>query len=313
MTIDFGFVPTLSVGSTVFYDQDNDGEQDEDNPLEAGIDSVAVVLVQVLEDVNGMDSLVVLDTTFTDEEGNYLFDSLSPGDYQILAAAPEDAQTNSDGSTPADDDVDGVDDAEQVMPGDTASTGTFTLSVGDEPTGDEEDFQGGDQDEDNDGSGNMTIDVSFVPDLSIGSTVFYDPNDDGVQDLTDPLEGGIAGVVVELYSDLDGDGVAETLVGTDTTDAEGNYFFDMLPEGDYQVVIPTPDASAPSSSTGTNEVAGNDTDTDLDDNGDQANSGDQVSSNVFPLTADNQPIEDAANPGASQDTIGGGDADGNMT
>ncbi|PHI17926.1 hypothetical protein CEQ90_20600, partial [Lewinellaceae bacterium SD302] len=198
MTIDFGFVPTLSVGSTVFYDQDNDGEQDEDNPLEAGIDSVAVVLVQVLEDVNGMDSLVVLDTTFTDEEGNYLFDSLSPGDYQILVAAPEDAQTNSDGSTPADDDVDGVDDAEQMMPGDTASTGTFTLSVGDEPTGDQEDFQGGDQDEANDGSGNMTIDVSFVPDLSIGSTVFYDPNDDGVQDLTDPLEGGIAGVVVEL-------------------------------------------------------------------------------------------------------------------
>ncbi|PHI19085.1 hypothetical protein CEQ90_15030 [Lewinellaceae bacterium SD302] len=312
MTIDFGFVPTLSVGSTVFYDQDNDGEQDEDNPLEAGIDSIQVILVQVLEDAAGMDSLVVIDSVLTDEDGNYLFDSLAPGDYQVVVIAPEDAQTNSEGQSNADDDIDGVDDGMQTMAGDSTFSGTFTLSVGDEPQGAEEDAQGGDLDDtDGDASGNMTIDFGFVPDLSIGSTVFYDPNDDGVQDLTDPLEGGIAGVVVELYSDLDGDGVAETLVGTDTTDAEGNYFFDMLPEGDYQVVIPTPDASAPSSSTGTNEVAGNDTDTDLDDNGDQANSGDQVSSNVFPLSAGDQPIEPMGNPGADQDDAD--DDDGNMT
>ncbi|PHI17925.1 hypothetical protein CEQ90_20605, partial [Lewinellaceae bacterium SD302] len=236
MTIDFGFVPTLSVGSTVFYDQDNDGEQDEDNPLEAGIDSIQVILVQVLEDAAGMDSLVVIDSVLTDEDGNYLFDSLAPGDYQVVVIAPEDAQTNSEGQSNADDDIDGVDDGMQTMAGDSTFSGTFTLSVGDEPQGAEEDAQGGDLDDtDGDASGNMTIDFGFVPDLSIGSTVFYDPNDDGVQDLTDPLEGGIAGVVIELYSDLDGDGVAETLVGTDTTDAEGNYFFDMLPEGDYQV------------------------------------------------------------------------------
>ena len=41
--------------------------------------------------------------------------------------------------------------------------------------------------------------------MSLGSTVFYDPNDNGVQD-DDPLEIGIAGVTVNLYYDADGDG-----------------------------------------------------------------------------------------------------------
>ena len=46
------------------------------------------------------------------------------------------------------------------------------------------------------------------------------------------------GVVVELLADLDGDGIPETVVATDTTDADGNYFFDMLPEGTYAVNVP---------------------------------------------------------------------------
>ncbi|PHI18237.1 hypothetical protein CEQ90_19075, partial [Lewinellaceae bacterium SD302] len=316
MTVDFGFTPMLSIGSTVFYDQDDSGEQDLGSPLEAGIEGIEVVLFQDTSAAGDGSGLVAIDSVDTDADGNYFFGMLSPGNYVVGVAAPADAQTSSTDADPAitmgDNQTDLDDNGTQAMAGDTAYSGVITLMAGTEPVEDAGN-PGADQDNDIEMNGDMTIDFGFIPDLSIGSTVFYDPNDDGVQDLTDPLEGGIAGVVVELYSDLDGDGVAETLVGTDTTDAEGNYFFDMLPEGDYQVVIPTPDASAPSSSTGTNEVAGNDTDTDLDDNGDQANSGDQVSSNVFPLTADNQPIEDAANPGASQDTIGGGDADGNMT
>ena len=47
-----------------------------------------------------------------------------------------------------------------------------------------------------DTNGNMTVDFGFVPNMSIGSTVFYDPNNHGTQDIANPLEDGIAGVTV---------------------------------------------------------------------------------------------------------------------
>ena len=61
----------------------------------------------------------------------------------------------------------------------------------------------------------------MVPNMSIGSTVFYDQNDDGVQDLTDPLEGGIEGVQVDLYYDADNDGV---LTGDELTPSSDDYY-----------------------------------------------------------------------------------------
>lgn len=54
--------------------------------------------------------------------------------------------------------------------------------------------------------------------LEIGNFVWYDSDGDGVQD---PSEIGIAGLTVELY-DMENGGV---LVGTTTTDANGEYYF----------------------------------------------------------------------------------------
>ena len=65
--------------------------------------------------------------------------------------------------------------------------------------------------------------------MSIGSTVFVDNNNNGIQDLDDG-DVGIAGVTVELW--MDG-----ALVGTTTTDADGNYFFGGLEPGDYIVAV----------------------------------------------------------------------------
>jgi len=42
----------------------------------------------------------------------------------------------------------------------------------------------------------MTIDFGFVPPLSLGSTLFYDNDNDGIQTTG---ETGIAGILVELY------------------------------------------------------------------------------------------------------------------
>ncbi|MBK8390175.1 MAG: carboxypeptidase regulatory-like domain-containing protein [Saprospiraceae bacterium] len=60
----------------MFYDVDNDGIQDPTNPLETGIAGVTVYLY----DATGTS---ILDSTITDAEGNYLFDSLSPGTYVV--------------------------------------------------------------------------------------------------------------------------------------------------------------------------------------------------------------------------------------
>ena len=63
MTVDFGFVPMLSVGSTVFYDVDDNGMQDADNPLEyryrqrPGLPGAGTGWMPM-----GMDSLVVIDS-----------------------------------------------------------------------------------------------------------------------------------------------------------------------------------------------------------------------------------------------------------
>ena len=90
----------------------------------------------------------------------------------------------------------------------------ITLIGGTEPTGADEPGSGGDQDDADDANGNMTVDFGFLPELSIGSTVFADNNDNGIQDADDD---GIPGVTVEVFS-VGPDGIAENaddvLVGT---------------------------------------------------------------------------------------------------
>ncbi len=69
-----------------------------------------------------------------------------------------------------------------------------------------------------------------------------DVDGDGFQD---PEEIGLAGVTVELWYDSNNDGVIDALYptgGTTTTNATGNYIFDNLPAGIYEVRVPTPPA-----------------------------------------------------------------------
>ena len=80
----------------------------------------------------------------------------------------------------------------------------------------------------------------FLASRSLGDTIFYDLNGNGVQDAGD---NGIAGVVVSLYGDTNGNGAinaGEPLVGTVTTDANGKYLFSGLSNARYVVSVPTP-------------------------------------------------------------------------
>jgi uncharacterized repeat protein (TIGR01451 family) len=78
---------------------------------------------------------------------------------------------------------------------------------------------------------------------AIGDFVWNDVDGDGVQDAG---ELGLSGVTVKLYNDVDGDGVIDAgvdlVVATVVTDANGNYIFSGLADGDYIVSIESPPA-----------------------------------------------------------------------
>ncbi|MEM1215137.1 MAG: SdrD B-like domain-containing protein [Bacteroidota bacterium] len=165
--------------------------------------------------------------------------------------------------------------------------------------------------------------------VSLGSTVFVDNDNNGVQDGTDS---GIPNVLVVLYMD-GGDGAtdgtddtaivtgADGIVGTadDTwgpdgiqgnaddgqpgmfTNAMGNYFFAGIRPGDYYVQIPTsqfgPGAALedlPLSSNTLSGFAGEtdpDDDTDNDDEGLQTTSGGATTSQIITLDVGTEPTD----------------------
>ncbi|MBC6995292.1 hypothetical protein H9S92_14055, partial [Lewinella lacunae] len=310
MTIDFGFLPNMSVGSTVFYDVDDNGVQDLANPLEYGI---AGVTVNLYFDANGdgmIDGLelTAIETTTTDADGNYFFDNLAPGNYQVGVLPATDAPEASGTQSDADDDLDGTNDGAQAGGEGTESlSGLFTLTPGQEPQIGDENFPGGAQDDtdpQDDANGNMTIDFGFVPVNSVGSSVFFDMNNDGIQ--MGANEVGIPNVPVQLFADLDGDGTPETLVGETTTNDDGIYFFDNLPNGTYNVVIPSLPA-------GTGATSGTSSDDPTDaavQNGEEQLDG-TVASAPFDLTAGSNPTEVGGFPGDDQDDAE--ETNGNMT
>ena len=133
--------------------------------------------------------------------------------------------------------------------------------------------------------------------MSIGNLVFRDADNDGTFDAG---ETGISGVTVELYSDTNTNGTfdsgVDTLVGTESTDVNGNFLFDDLLPGDYLAVIPASQfiAAAPLSgfgtSTGNNPAPDPDGDLNSDDNGSVV--GSVVATAALTLIAGGEPTND---------------------
>ncbi|MEM7534144.1 MAG: SdrD B-like domain-containing protein, partial [Chloroflexota bacterium] len=141
-------------------------------------------------------------TATTDEDGNYEFPVL-PGTYIIEVEEP-----NGFVLSPQDE---GTDDTVDSDPDPTTGrTDPITVESGEEID---------------------TVDTGLGGLGSIGDTVWSDTDGDGIQDDGEP---GIDDVAVTL---LDGDG---NTVETTTTDNGGQYLFDNLPAGDYQVIVEVP-------------------------------------------------------------------------
>lgn len=323
---------TLSLGSTVFIDADDNGMQD---PTEDGISGVTVELL-LDADGNGMidaDEMTPVATTTTDANGDYYFGELIPGNYVVQipeanfgdTGALDEYSTSSTPTSTTDDNNDGDDNGIQAGgPLTTTMSPVINLMPGEEPVAAAETFQGGGQDVDNgqaDDSGNMTVDFGFIPNVTIGSTVFADYNNNGIQD---PGEPGIPGVELVLFYDADNDGMItgteSTPITSTTTDANGNYFMQGLITGNYQVGILDTEFTTGEgleygalSSTDIGTTA-DDNNVDGDDNGLQPGGvGTPVLSPIVTLTLNGEPTNggDETEQGNNADMAF--DANGNMT
>ena len=192
LTWDMGiYQPVAQIGDRVWIDSNRDGVQDAG---EAGVGNIGVSLT----DSNGD----VVATTTTDASGDYLFDTLEPGDYKVSF----DVSTLPAGYVVTGQNLGGDDALDSDANPTTGMTELTTLEAGE-----------------SDLSWDMGI---YQPTAQIGDRVWIDSNRDSVQDAG---EAGVANIGVSL-TDSNGDVVATT-----TTDANGDYLFDTLEPGDYKV------------------------------------------------------------------------------
>ncbi|MBA8760504.1 YSIRK-type signal peptide-containing protein, partial [Staphylococcus schleiferi subsp. coagulans] len=197
LTIDSGFYkPTYNLGDKVWEDTNKNGIQDED---EKGIKGVKVTL----KDSTGEE----LDTTVTNDKGEYIFTDLPNGEYQVDFETPENYEPT----------LKDVQDDKLDSDGPTNAKGI--IKDGD----------------------NLTVDQGFYKKeeppvqkpatYKVGDKVWHDTNKDGIQNVNEP---GISGVTVTLKQP---DG---TLITT-KTDKDGNYIFKDLPNGKYEISFETPE------------------------------------------------------------------------
>ncbi len=225
-TIDAGVVPVVSIGDYVWFDTNNDGVQD---PSDVPLQGVKLVLVD-LSDNPVLDAFGnPVEPVYTDANGFYEFKNLPVGAYKVIATTPL-------GLSPVSPGVGGDDSVD-------SSTGSATSANLTEP-----------------GASDRSLDFGFwapyPPPVSLGDRVWLDTDGDGVQD---PGELGIAGATLTL-TDPFGNPVTDVLgnpVGPITTGADGAYFFEGLPAGQYQVHITYPPGYGP-----TTAEAGEDTSAD---------------------------------------------------
>ncbi|MEM7130564.1 MAG: SdrD B-like domain-containing protein [Chloroflexota bacterium] len=122
-----------------------------------------------------------------------------------------------------------------------------------------------------------------LPGVSIGGTLWYDTEDDGIHIPSSDVT--FQNIHVELYTNSQNPAQDAPLMTTQS-DFEGNYLFSNLTPGSYIVYIPTPPTNATLSSQFTDTL---DNDQDNDDNGLQESDGGPVSSPIIHLQLGTEP------------------------
>jgi gliding motility-associated-like protein/uncharacterized repeat protein (TIGR01451 family) len=312
LTVDFGFyapqVPQrLTLGNLIWNDLNNNGIKE---ATELGLADVKLALCTVGNDGRkGTADDVLIDSTISNANGYYLFPNLSAGTYYVkvksglpqgMVSSTGDGNSDMDGqgayepSTVGD--ADGRDHGSRNPDGIT--TGLIELTVGGEPI----------NDGDNDANTNLTVDLGFYrpipPSLSIGNLVWSDLNNNGKRDNGEP---GLEDIEV-LLCNVGADGLRGTRddIRFDSllTDANGNYMFTNVPEGNYFVKVKFGVPTGMRSSTGNGVydrtgigayepgITSNNND---EDHGTQMGGGLEAMSGIFNLAPNTQPITDGDN------------------
>ena len=294
MTVDFGFYPVVSIGSIVWNDSNRDGIQTAGEP---GISGATVTLL----DGSGT-PVAGVPSQATGVDGLYYFGDLPQGDYRVRVEMPVGYTPTINQNTANNDDLEN-DFNIATSVGDTHTSGTFTLTNNGEPNAVDSNIVGSDNaDNGDDNNGNMTVDFGFYPVVSIGSLIWNDTNRDGIQTAGEP---GIPGAIVTL---LDGSGTPVAGVPSQTTGADGLYYFDNLPEGDYRVQVETPGDYSPT----INQNTFNNDDSENDSNI-ASSVGHVHTSGTFTLANNSEPNGVNSNIASSDDADNGDDNNGNMT
>ena len=194
-TIDAGLFLPASIGDRVWDDLNGNGVQD------AGEPGIKNVVVQLFKPGNP----VAVATTATDNNGNYSFSNLVPGDYEVVFTPPTGLVFTGKG-------LGGDPNNDSNANPATGRTDTINLTSGEN---------------------DISIDAGLYKPGVIGDRVWEDTDEDGVQDSG---EAGKAGVTVNLFQVGN-----PTPVATTTTNTSGIYGFSNLAPGQYfvQVVKPT--------------------------------------------------------------------------
>jgi uncharacterized repeat protein (TIGR01451 family) len=184
-----------SLGDKVWYDSNINGIQDDD---EVGVARITVHLLDkngepVPNPVNPNEDYIVK----TDAEGKYLFEKLNLGNYYVQFDLPEKFVGTEKGV--------GSNSSVDSNIGSNGKTSLISLDV-----------------EEHD----LSVDAGIYKLVTLGDTVWYDNNQDGIQDST---EGGVNGVKVTLYNE------AGNIVATTVTDEKGVYLFKDVIPGNYRV------------------------------------------------------------------------------
>ena len=195
------FHPQLGqIGNYIWYDLNNDGIQQD---REWGLEGITVELTDCDTPPN------ILETTITNENGYYNFDTLNVGDYMIHVTLPDNfffTLQNQGSDDIHDSDIDSA----------TGYSDTIHLALN---------------------YADYDLDAGLYRTsglCTIGDWVWYDENTNGIQDDGDV---GIEGIPLAVYA---GNDLTHTVM-FDTSDVDGHYLFEGLPPGTYTVKFQFPD------------------------------------------------------------------------
>lgn len=226
---------TARLGDRVWFDNGIGGGTAADgiqNGTEPGVGGVTVILY------NSVGSPIA--TTTTDANGYYQFTNLAAGNYSV-GFSNRPAGYN---FTPVWSSNDADATNSDANPG-TGRTGLINLTVGESE---------------------QDVDAGLVAGVpagkgSLGNKVFYDRNNNGIQDAG---ETGVPGVTVTLQMDINADGdfvdIGESTYAVQTTNSLGEYLFTNLDAGSYIVVFSAGPAgyTIATANTGTNDALDSD-------------------------------------------------------